>query len=178
MNYKINKAVVTLVMLIAGVVGVSKLGILKSSYRDTPPNMIIIHDTVCGTVQQAENVLKDRGLAYHYVIDKDGIIHEYVDPKRLAHHALGWSYTTIGISANAGGKYGLVNEKQKQAIIELSKALRKKFPTIKYVTGHRDASKSGKIDPEVPGKYSDWMLDIQKATGLKYLNKENLWKAR
>lgn len=178
MNNKINKAVVTLVMLIAGVVGVSKLGILKSSYRDVPPNMIIIHDTVCGTVQQAENVLKDRGLAYHYVIDKDGTIHEYVDPKRLAHHALGWSYKTIGISANAGGKYGLVNEKQKQAIIELCKALKKKFPTIKYVTGHRDASKSGKIDPEVKGDYGTWMREVAKLSGLVYLDKKNLYKAR
>lgn len=141
-----------------------------------PKRRVILHHTVTPTVQSAVNALQNRGLAYHYMIDKDGTVYEFVPPNRMAYHAAGYNMGSIGIAFICGGKYGETNNKQIDACVSLLKILKQDFKFLDKFTGHKHASRSGKIDPRWKGEPElgiDWkidkkyMLDIEKRTGLR-----------
>ena len=60
---------------------------LASRTRQGLPDSIVIHYTVTKDVDTTYNVLRQAGLSYHYVIDKDGAIYQFVDEDRTAYHA-------------------------------------------------------------------------------------------
>lgn len=174
MGIRTKKIVVATIIALVAYFGIDKTGILVSRDREYPINMVIIHDTVGNTVKGAEDTLVQRGLGYHFVIDKEGKVYNYVFPSDITFHALGWNERTIGIATVGGGPYGLVNDKQRLAIINLLIQLKKAYPSIKYLCGHRDVSPGRKIDPEVLGDYKTWMNAIAKEVGLRYLDKDNV----
>lgn len=56
--------------------------------RDTTRNFIVIHNDGGNlSATQTRNVLRRRGLAYHYFVDRQGKIYEYVNPRYRASHA-------------------------------------------------------------------------------------------
>lgn len=72
------------------------------------PTAIITHHTGGSTLQSAITTLNQRGLAYNYIVDRDGTVHQFVPTGRQgAHMRSGWGETgrglgnqnTIGISA-------------------------------------------------------------------------------
>jgi len=138
------------------------------------PRVIILHDTAGPTLRSAEETLKQRGLGYHYMIDRDGTCYEYAPPTVKMNHAVGYNGISVGISYVGGGGYGPVNDIQIQASIDLINKYIKPFtPTIRQITGHRHASNSGKIDPEWEGDSAntdaDKMQSISKATMLRFV---------
>ena len=144
------------------------------------PRRIILHHTAGGTLKGAEDTLRKRGLAYHYMIDKDGSIHRYHSPTDYAAHAAGHNQGSIGIAFVGGGTFGPVNSNQYDALIGLITVLMEKHPTIATITGHKHVSTSGKIDPRWPGEPADgvnldvdrqWMTKIQSETGLTLILK-------
>lgn len=156
---------------------VQKHGMLKSKRRMRRPNRIILHHTAGGTLGGAESTLIQRGLSYHYMIDKKGVVHEYVPANRKAFHAYGYNTGTVGISFVGGGKYGGVNGPQYDAVVSLMKILKSDYPSIKDFSGHKHADKRGwKIDPHFEGEPADgvdWGIDrdhmkgLEKDSGLK-----------
>lgn len=78
----------------------------RNELRDTTRNYIVIHNDG-GNMSAAatRNVLRRRRLAYHYFIDRQGRIYEYVNPRYRAPHAgitfaegmIGWNDFSIGI---------------------------------------------------------------------------------
>lgn len=73
----------------------------------------------------------------HFLIDRDGSIHQLMPLDFMARHVIGLNYNSIGIE-NVGGegsKDNLTNE-QLRANIELIKELKKMFPGIEYLIGH------------------------------------------
>jgi N-acetyl-anhydromuramyl-L-alanine amidase AmpD len=155
---------------------VKKHGRLKSRPRIVSPRTIVIHHTGGGTITGAEDTLKRRGLGYHYMIDGDGTVVEYVPPSRRCAHAYRNNTGTIGIAYVGGGDFGACNEGQYISLIELCRDIKKEYPTVKNVTGHKHIDPRGwKIDPRWSGEPPNgvdwdidmkWMLHIRDKTGL------------
>lgn len=114
----------------------------------TTPTALIFHDTAGPTLKSATETLKQRGLSYNYIIDKDGTVHNLVPPGMKAFHAKGYNDGTVGISFVGGGGFGNVNPLQQKAAVELSNQLKQQFPSINSFAGHRDRTHAGKPDPE------------------------------
>lgn len=127
------------------------------------PTEIIFHDTAGPDLQSAMDTLKQRGLSYHYIVDRNGQVVPLVDPSMKAWHALGHNNNTVGISFVGGGKYGNINDAQNESAAQLALQLKNQYPGLQTLTGHSHRSNAGKIDPE--GFNYDWMAN---KTGLRY----------
>lgn len=156
---------------------IKRHGELKSRPRIMSPHTAILHHTAGSSVGGAVAALKNRGLAYHYILDRKGKIYEFVPPMRRASHAYKRNTGTIGISFVGGGKFGYTTALQVKAAIKLLIHLKVQY-NIKYVTGHKHVDPRGwKIDPRFEGEPEngvDWNIDarhmsaIAEATGLKF----------
>lgn len=60
---------------------------LRSTKRINPPDSIVFHYTAGHEVDHAYEALWESRLSYHYIIDKDGKIYQFVDESRAAIHA-------------------------------------------------------------------------------------------
>ncbi len=60
--------------------------------------LLVLHHTGGSTLSSAVSTLKERNLSYHYLIDVDGKIYQYVDELNNAQHAPPYNGTSIGIS--------------------------------------------------------------------------------
>jgi beta-N-acetylhexosaminidase len=75
----------------------------------------------------------------HFMVERDGTIHQLMPLNWMARHVIGLNYSAIGIE-NVGGENLKENltEAQLQANIFLVNYLREKFDTIEYVVGHHE----------------------------------------
>ncbi len=73
----------------------------------------------------------------HFMVERDGTIHQLMPLNVMARHVIGLNYNSIGIE-NVGGQGGADNltKEQLEANIALIKELQKKFLTIEYLIGH------------------------------------------
>ena len=141
-----------------------------SDHSFMSPWFVVLHDTAGPTLHSAEETLKQRGLGYHYMIDKDGVCYEYALPSMKMSHAAGYNTGSVSISYVGGGGYGKVNDTQIQASIDLiNEHITKLAHSLRAITGHKHASNSGKIDPEFDGDDDDYMNLISEKTGLEFL---------
>jgi len=62
-------------------------GLVSISRGSKEMDTIVIHYTVTHNVDEAYSALARRGLSYHYVIEKDGTIYQFIDEERAAQHA-------------------------------------------------------------------------------------------
>lgn len=112
---------------------------------------IVLHDTDGTTAEGAISTLLSRGYGYHYLIDRDGRNNEViklVDPKYQINHAKGGNTGTIGISMVGGYRGHPVTPKQIEVAKKLIQELKKQYPSIKFVLGHKDIQgKGGHNDP-------------------------------
>ena len=122
---------------------------------------IFIHCTASRqteTVQDIEREFKRKGWkvsGYHFLVDADGKIHQLLDTEKVSNGVYGYNQAAINIAYIGGvdenGK-GIDNRtpKQKQSLIRLLLALRKKYPDAE-ILGHRDISPdtngNGEVDP-------------------------------
>ena len=139
-----------------------KLTILKtwlsSRARKVPVTTIVLHGTAGTTVAGSLSWLRQIGLSYHYVIDRDGSVTKAVPTGRVAYHA--------GVSSGPNGKnvndysIGIAfanKEDGKEAItipqIDAARLLVKELTSadknIKWLTRHKDVSPGRKSDPKM-----------------------------
>ena len=113
---------------------------------------IILHHTGGMSLAGAVSTLQQRGLSYHYIIDRDGTINQYVGDSYTAWHASGFNNGTIGISFVGGGTKHehAVSPAQFDAGKALIEYLNYRLPSVRYICGHRHRTKSGKWDPQLP----------------------------
>ena len=129
-------------------------GIRKSKRKI---NLIVVHSTATPegedyTVENIRKLHKSKGygdIGYHYVIYRDGSLHEGRDVNLVGAHARRHNSNSIGIvyiggtSATEKDKNGHLKAKdtrtpeQKATLLKLLKDLRKLYPNAKIV-GHRD----------------------------------------
>jgi N-acetyl-anhydromuramyl-L-alanine amidase AmpD len=119
-------------------VPITKLPLPAKTLRDTTRNFIVIHNDGSNmSAKQTHSVLRRRRLAYHYFIDRNGKIYQYVDPKYVAKHAgislkegmISWNDFSIGICLQ--GKNTLrYTDKQYQSLQVLVNQLKSRYKNI------------------------------------------------
>ncbi len=97
------------------------------------------------------------GCGYHYYVRRDGQICSMRPVERIGAHAKGFNEHSIGICYEGGldrkGRPADTRtERQRYSLRALVKVLRKDYPEVKKVCGHRDLSPdlngNGTIEPE------------------------------
>lgn len=122
---------------------------IKKSVRKI--NEIIVHCSATRegrdyTVDDIRQWHKQKGyndVGYHYIIYRDGSIHEGRDVNVIGAHCVGHNSNSIGVCYIGGCKADGVTAQdtrtaeQKKALLELLKELKNKYPQAK-IHGHRD----------------------------------------
>lgn len=122
---------------------------------------IFVHCTASNqnaTVNDIKAEFKRKGWknpGYHYLIDKDGVIHQLLDDSKVSNGVKGYNSTSINVAYIGGihssGK-GVDNrtEQQKKSLRSLLKVLHSRYPDAQ-IMGHRDISPdtngNGIVDP-------------------------------
>ncbi|HJR75077.1 MAG TPA: N-acetylmuramoyl-L-alanine amidase [Luteimonas sp.] len=124
-------------------------------------DLVVIHCTELPNLttarQYGERVLypapdaaEGTGNSGHFYIDRDGSVHRYVAPERVAHHTRGYNPRSIGIELVNTGRYPhwldsrhqamdeAYTEAQTEALIGLLNSLRADIPTLAMIAGHED----------------------------------------
>ncbi|MGH8052042.1 MAG: N-acetylmuramoyl-L-alanine amidase [Arenimonas sp.] len=119
-------------------------------------DLVVMHCTELPDMAMAreygERVLYEAGTGAsgHYYIDRDGSIHEYVNPAHIANHTKGFNPRSIGIELVNIGRYPNWYDADKQLMTEAYTAeqissLKKlllllKFacPDLQFIAGHED----------------------------------------
>ncbi|MEK6658889.1 MAG: peptidoglycan recognition family protein [Campylobacterota bacterium] len=116
------------------------------------PKIVIIHHTAIDDFNDSfsrftsQTLPSDRpdinnggavNVSAHFMVERDGTIHQLMPLDFMARHVIGLNYNSIGIE-NVGGQNSKDNltKEQLKANIELVRELKKMFPTIEYVVGH------------------------------------------
>lgn len=126
---------------------------IRSKTTNRKISRIIIHCSASKegtdvTVEQIDKMHRQRGFAgigYHYVIYRDGSIHEGRNISKVGAHTTGYNTGSIGICYIGGlDRNGKAKDTrtyhQQNALYQLVKILLEMYPTIKEVKGHRDYS--------------------------------------
>jgi N-acetylmuramoyl-L-alanine amidase len=61
------------------------------------PTMFVTHFDVCLSSKSCFDVLKQRKLSVHFLIDNDGTVHQTLDTKHIAWHAAGVNEKSVGV---------------------------------------------------------------------------------
>ena len=119
-------------------------------------DLVVIHCTELPDMAMArdygERVLYDSGAGNsgHYYIDRDGSVHLFVRPTRIAHHTRGYNPRSIGIELCNRGRFPdwLDSRRQEmaeayppeqlQSLLDLLAWLRLELPGLRYLAGHED----------------------------------------
>ena len=108
------------------------------------PRAVVVHWTAGNTWESAYNIFYDDllwdgevNVSSQFIVDRDGTIYRLMPETKLARHAIGYNWCSIGIE-NVGGVNGVedLTAEQLQANIELIRYLHEKYSTIEYVFGH------------------------------------------
>lgn len=159
-------------------------------------DLVVIHCTELPDLATAreygERILHASGTGNcgHYYIDRDGAVHVYVRPDRVAHHVRGYNPRSVGIELVNTGRYpdwlaaGSQSmqepypEAQIDALVALLADLRTTLPALRFIAGHEDldtAHEPASDDPAVqvprkmdPGPMFPWDT-VLRATPLARL---------
>lgn len=163
---------------------INKVGTFKSRPRIIKPKMVILHHTA-GYHNSSVRYLKQKGFGYHYMIDREGKIYQYVDDNRRCSHAYRRNSGTIGVCFVAGAPVGPVTDEQLEAVVPLLKTLKSRHTGLQELSGHKHQdprSRRGrynKIDPTFegePGNSVNWEIDqrvmahLAAETGLVFVS--------
>ena len=119
-------------------------------------DLVVMHCTETPDLASArafgERVLYDSGTGNsgHYYIDRDGTVHVFVRPARVAHHTRGYNPRSIGIELVNTGRYPHWFDSRHQAmdepytaaqvsaLVALLASLRDELPALRHIAGHED----------------------------------------
>lgn len=153
------------------------------SYSLSRPKVIVEHVAVAASATAVRNTFApDRpdpelrelpGVCSHFVIGRDGVVHQLVSLNLMCRHTVGLNYTAIGIE-HAGYKDGDVmgNARQLRASLRLSAWLRCRYGiALKNVIGHNESLSSPYHRERVARLRSQTHGDMQRATMRTYRRK-------
>jgi len=119
--------------------------------------LVVIHCTELPDLATAreygERILypqSQTGNSGHFYIDRDGGVHCYIDPVRVAHHTRGYNERSIGIELVNRGRWPDWLDSRRQAmdepytdaqvaaLVALLRQLQVEFPTLRHIAGHED----------------------------------------
>ncbi|MDD2651421.1 MAG: peptidoglycan recognition family protein [Sulfurimonas sp.] len=125
---------------------------LDVQYIKIVPKIIVIHHTAIDdfndslsrfaseTLPSIRADINNGGavnVSAHFMVERDGTIHQLMPLDVMARHVIGLNYNSIGIE-NVGGQNSADNltKEQLEANIALVKELQKRFGSIEYLIGH------------------------------------------
>ena len=132
-------------------------------------DLVVIHCTELPDLAMArdygERRLYDAGTGNsgHYYLDRDGSVHLFVRPTRIANHTRGYNPRSIGIELVNTGRYpdwldsrrqAMVEpytEAQLQALVGLLASLRRELTSLALVAGHEDLDTATEAASDDPG---------------------------
>ena len=132
--------------------------------KRTKTNYIVLHHAAAtkATVADIDRWHKEKGwtcIGYHFYVDKAGRIFRGRPIDTIGAHCLGHNNDSIGICAEGNFNVEKMNDKQKQAVIELLKDLVKKYPKAKIVR-HKDL-----MSTDCPGNNYPFLEIIREVQG-------------
>lgn len=117
------------------------------------PKMIVLHYSMYPTLASTYKAFYSSKLSHavrpdlpgnlnvssHFLVDRDGTIYQLMPDNWMARHVVGMNHYAIGVE-NVGGVDDKpdLTEKQLEANAFLVCHLKKKYPAIKYLIGHRE----------------------------------------
>lgn len=119
-------------------------------------DLVVIHCTELPDLAMAreygERALYGAGTGNsgHFYIDRDGTVHRFVSPERIAHHTRGYNPRSVGIELVNTGRYPHWLDSRHQAmdepytpaqidaLIGLLASLRAELPALGLIAGHED----------------------------------------
>lgn len=122
----------------------------------TDIDLVVMHCTetpdLASARQFGERVLYDSGTGNsgHFYIDRDGRVHVFITPGRIAHHTRGYNPRSIGIELVNTGRYPHWYDTRHQTMAEpytdaqiaalqrLLVALKHRLPNLHWIAGHED----------------------------------------
>jgi N-acetylmuramoyl-L-alanine amidase len=151
---------------------------------DAQVDLVVIHCTELPDLDTAreygERVVHPSGAGNsgHYYVDRDGSVHLWVHPGRVANHCRGYNPRSIGIELVNVGRFPdwfdsrrqemtePYPEAQLQALLALLASLRRSLTSLRFIAGHEDldrATEPAADDPAVqvarkrdPGPLFPW----------------------
>jgi N-acetyl-anhydromuramyl-L-alanine amidase AmpD len=129
---------------------------LASRERVRGCSTVVMHATAGGSLSGALETLVKRGISYHYLIDKSGLVTKCVPVSRVAYHAgvsvgpegPSVNLYSVGISfVNWNNGADAYTSAQVVAARELVLALKDQLGGLRYLTTHRQVSWPRKNDP-------------------------------
>jgi beta-N-acetylhexosaminidase len=153
------------------------------SYTLTRPKVIVEHIAVADSATAVRNTFApDRrdpelhelpGVCSHFVIGRDGVVHQLVSVRVMCRHTVGLNYTAIGIE-HAGYRDGdlMGNARQLRASLRLTAWLRCRYGiALKNVIGHNESLSSPYHRERVARLRSQTHGDMQHTTMTTYRRK-------
>ena len=119
-------------------------------------DLVVVHCTELPDLAMAreygERVMHERGTGNsgHYYVDRDGAVHLWVRPTRVANHTRGYNPRSIGIELVNTGRYPDWYDSRRQvmtepypdaqvdALVALLQSLRRDLPQLASIAGHED----------------------------------------
>jgi N-acetylmuramoyl-L-alanine amidase len=104
---------------------------------------IAVHCTATSQNVKVETILKNwkakgwKRPGYHYLIDKDGVIHNLHPEEQFSNGVKGYNMQTINVCYIGGAKVDDRTDAQKAIMLGLLKHLKGKYPNA-LIQGHRD----------------------------------------
>lgn len=128
----------------------------RNREESTVADTLVLHATATGTLQEALEILRLRGISYHAIVDHDGTGMQCVPFDRVAYHAgesvgpqgEGVNEYSVGLSmVNWNDGAEPYPAEQVAGLVALALAAKKAVPTLKYVTTHAAIAPKRKTDP-------------------------------
>lgn len=119
-------------------------------------DLVVVHCTELPDLAMArefgERVHYDDGTGNsgHYYLDRDGSLHRFVPPQRMAHHTRGYNPRSLGIEIVNRGRYPHWYDSRQQtmdepygeaqiaALVALLRQLQEELPNLRFIAGHED----------------------------------------
>lgn len=140
-------------------------------------DLVVIHCTELPDLATAreygERILyaSGTGNSGHYYIDRDGSVHGYIEPGRIAHHVRGYNERAIGVelvntgrwpdwlSASSQQMQEAYPDVQIAALIRLLHDLGHELPNLRYIAGHEDLDREQVPASDDPAQRVNRKLD-------------------
>jgi N-acetylmuramoyl-L-alanine amidase len=118
---------------------------------------IAVHCTATSQNVKVETILKNwkalgwKRAGYHYLIDKDGVIHTLHPEEQFSNGVKGYNMQTINVCYIGGAKVDDRTDAQKAIMLGLLKDLKGRYPNA-LIQGHRDFPNVNKACPRFNAK--------------------------